>query len=108
MCNHNQGEFQADFERACADRGIRLYVLPPRSPKLNGCVERARPTHHEEFYELCDGELYLASMNRALRCWELTYNTIRPPRSLAKNTPAESLQLHHPSASPKAYLSHKS
>ncbi|MBI2866015.1 MAG: DDE-type integrase/transposase/recombinase [Chloroflexi bacterium] len=34
-------EFQAGFEEACQQRGIRLFVLPPRSSKLNGCVERA-------------------------------------------------------------------
>ena len=44
-------EFQAVFEEACQARGIRLFVLPPRSPKLNGCVERAQRTHTEEFYE---------------------------------------------------------
>ena len=33
-------------------RGIRLFVLRPRSPKLNGCVERAQSTHTEEFYEV--------------------------------------------------------
>ena len=40
------------FEEACQARGIRLSVLPPRSPKLNGCVERAQRTHTEEFYEV--------------------------------------------------------
>jgi transposase InsO family protein len=44
-------EFMAEFEGACQERGIRLFVLPPRSPKLNGCVERAQRTHTEEFYE---------------------------------------------------------
>ncbi len=29
-------EFFADFERLCRDKGIRLFVLPPKSPKLNG------------------------------------------------------------------------
>jgi transposase len=42
-------EFMAEFEQACADKGILLFVLPPRSPKLNGHVERAqrrvRPHH---------------------------------------------------------------
>lgn len=33
-------EFMAEFEHACKERGITLYILPPRSPKLNGCVER--------------------------------------------------------------------
>jgi len=42
-------EFQDTFERECQRRGIRLFVLPPRSPKLNGHVERAQRTHTEEF-----------------------------------------------------------
>ena len=41
-------EFQAGFERACAERGVRLFVLPSHSPKLNGHVERAQRTHKEE------------------------------------------------------------
>jgi hypothetical protein len=43
-------EFMAEFEQACADRGIHLFVLPPHSPKLNGRVERSHRTHTEEFY----------------------------------------------------------
>jgi len=42
----------ADFEAECQRRGIRLFVLPPRSPKLNGHVERAHRTHTEEFCEV--------------------------------------------------------
>ena len=34
-------EFAAEFEQACQQRGLPLFVLPPRSPKLNGHVERA-------------------------------------------------------------------
>jgi len=41
-------EFMAQFETACQQRGIQLFVLPPRSPKLNGHVERAQRTHREE------------------------------------------------------------
>ena len=37
-------EFMAEFEAACAARGIRLFVLPPSSPKLHGAVERANRT----------------------------------------------------------------
>src|SRR4030067_230132 len=37
-------EFQAAFEEAWQKRGIRLFVLPPRSPQLNGHVERANRT----------------------------------------------------------------
>ncbi len=80
-------EFQASFEGACQERGIRLFVLPPRSPKLNGHVERAQRTHTEEFYELYDGDLEIAPLNDALRAWERTYNTIRPHQSLGYLTP---------------------
>jgi hypothetical protein len=37
-------EFFADFEAECQRRKIRLFVLPPKSPKLNGAVERANST----------------------------------------------------------------
>ncbi len=43
------GEFRAQFEAACQSQGIRPFVLPPKSPKLNGHVERANRTHTEEF-----------------------------------------------------------
>src|SRR5918993_370382 len=43
-------EFMAEFEAACQTRAIRLFVLPPRSPKLNGCVERTNRTWRDEFY----------------------------------------------------------
>ena len=36
-------EFEAIFEEECPRQGIKLFVLPPRSPKLNGDVERAHP-----------------------------------------------------------------
>ena len=45
-------EFQAAFEEACQARGIRLFILPLRSPELNGCVGRAQRTHTGELYEV--------------------------------------------------------
>ncbi len=47
-------EFKALFEAACQALGIALYVLPPRSPKLNAHLERAQRTHQEEFYDLLE------------------------------------------------------
>ncbi len=90
-------EFQAAFETACQQLGIRLFVLPPRSPKLNGHVERAQRTHTEEFYELYDGELDIATLNRALLDWERVYDTFRPHHSLDGRTPAQYLEQCHPS-----------
>jgi len=99
-------EFRGEFEQACARRKVRLFVLPPRSPKLNGRVERAHRTHAEEFYDLYTGPLDLPSVNRHLRQWEAVYNTIRPHRSLDKQTPAEYLRRHHPGMARKLRLSH--
>jgi putative transposase len=88
-------EFQAEFEQACQEKGIKLFVLPPRSPKLNGHVERAQRTHTEEFHDRYMGELDLKRLNQAMREWEHTYNHIRPHYSLALRTPAEYLAEHH-------------
>lgn len=87
----NGSEFMAEFETACQARGIRLFVLPPRSPKLHGAVERANRTHTEEFYEVTDAEPELEAFQAALRAWETVYNTIRPHQSLGYRTPAEYL-----------------
>ena len=35
-------EFMAELEAACAAKAIALYVLPPRSPKLNGPFDKLR------------------------------------------------------------------
>lgn len=87
-------EFMAEFEIACRTRDIRLFVLPPRSPKLNGAVERANRTHTEEFYEVTDVEPELAPLTAELRVWEMCYNTVRPHQALGYLTPAEWLARH--------------
>jgi len=80
-------EFQAGFERECEKRGILLFVLPPRSPKLNGRVERAHRTHREEFYEVADLDWTVAGIRPQLLAWEQIYNTVRPHQALCYKTP---------------------
>ena len=87
----NGSEFMAEFEQSCRERGIALFVLPPRSPKLHGAVERANRTHTEEFYEVTTAEPELAAFQVELRAWETVYNTIRPHQALGYLTPAEYL-----------------
>lgn len=99
-------EFASQFEAECQRRGIRLFVLPPRSPKLNGHVERAHRTHTEEFYEVYDGDLEIMPLNCALQAWEHTYNTIRPHQALDGRTPQEYLKECHPEMAPGVKLSH--
>lgn len=84
-------EFQAVFEEMCQRRGITLFVLPPRSPKLNGGVERAHRTHTEEFYEVTGNSFELEGLRTELLDWETTYNRIRPHQSLGYLTPYQFL-----------------
>jgi len=84
-------EFMAEFEERCAHYGIPVFVLPPRSPKLNGCVERLNRTSREEFWQCYDGDLDLASLTPALRGFEEEYNGLRPHQALQMRTPLEYL-----------------
>lgn len=87
-------EFMAEFERFCQERQIRLLVLPPHSPKLNGHVERAQRTHTEEFYQCCSAAPTVADLGRELAKWEVRYNTVRPHQALGYLTPSQCLALH--------------
>lgn len=92
-------EFQAGFETACQALGIRVFVLPPRSPKLNGHVERLHRTVQEEVYDLLELPDSLVEHNILLQEWERVYNTTRPHQALDQRTPQEYLdhwqsQLH--------------
>lgn len=97
-------EFMKEFEKACADLKLRLFVLPPHSPKLNGRVERAHRTHLDEFYAVYDLDYFPPVLNRVLQEWERIYNRVRPHRSLDNLSPAEYIQTYHPTISPP--LSH--
>lgn len=85
-------EFESIFEEECHRRGIKLFVLPPRSPKLNGGVERAHRTHTEEFYEVTESSFDLAELRQELLEWEIIYNTVRPHQALGYLTPLKFLQ----------------
>jgi transposase InsO family protein len=89
-------EFMAEFEDFCQQRNILLFVLPPRSPKLNGCVERFQRTHKDDFYDCALDAPDLAALRARRPNWELTYNTVRPHQSLGQLTPLEFLQAKYP------------
>ena len=82
-------EFAAEFELACQQKELPLFVLPPKSPKLNAHVERSHRTHNEEFYQVYAESDQVPQLNFQLRRWEKTYNSIRPHQSLAYLTPLE-------------------
>ena len=77
----------ADFEQACQDLGIPLFVLPPRRPRFNGCVERANDSTRVEFWNLYLGHFTVADANRALADYQHFHNHVRPHQSLDWKTP---------------------
>ncbi len=96
-------EFKKDFEEAIQKREILLFVIPPRSPKLNSYVERANRTHREEFYEVETIGHTMEELNRQLDRWEYTCNYIRPHQALDYLTPNEYYQLWLESQKPERH-----
>jgi transposase InsO family protein len=82
-------EFKAEFEKECQKRNILLFVLPPRSPRLNGVVERMQRTSREEIYDLKPVPFSIEEYNRLLTEEDRIYNHIRPHDSLNLLTPNE-------------------
>ena len=84
-------EFKAGFEAECERRGIALYELPPRSPKLNGHVERANGSWRYEFYGAWDLAGDLERLNRWIDAFADEFNAIRPHQALGGRTPVDYL-----------------
>ena len=84
-------EFQALFHWHLADRGIRHVYIKPRSPHLNGKVERSHRTDKDEFYQLLSykGDV---DLEKKLREWERFYNHHRPHGAFRGKTPYEALR----------------
>lgn len=80
-------EFMKEFEQACKNANIALYVLPPKSPEYNGNVERANGAAKYEFYMFYEGKLDLFSIRNALDRYVKKYNTYRPHQALQYLTP---------------------
>ena len=72
-------EFMAEFEQACKDAKLPLYVLPPRSPKLNGAVERCNGAWRCEFYACNDLPLNMQKIAEKVDAFQHIYNHHRPP-----------------------------
>jgi transposase InsO family protein len=92
-------EFKKHFETACEELGLKLF-FSPRSPKLNGRVERAHRTHLDEFYSAYPIDFTSPSLNQVLEEWERIYNHVRPHGALDNLTPKEYIQQNYPLINP--------
>lgn len=81
-------EFQARFHWHVEDQGIQHVYIKPRTPQLNGKVERSHRTDQAEFYQLLT---YTddVDLNAKLEVWENFYNYDRPHIALDGKTPYE-------------------
>jgi len=90
----NGAEFQSQFHWHLERRDVRHVYIRPRSPHLNGKVERSHRIDDQEFYQLLDqdgvtDDIHL--FNEKLREWEDYYNYHRPHGALDGQTPYERL-----------------
>jgi transposase InsO family protein len=84
-------EWQARFHWHVEDKGIRHVYIKPRSPQLNGKVERSHRTDEEEFYQLLSykGDV---DLEEKLARWERHYNLDRPHGAHNGKSPYEALR----------------
>jgi transposase InsO family protein len=90
----NGAEFQSHFHWHLEGLDIRHVYIRPRTPRLNGKVERSHRVDDQEFYQLLDkdgvtDDIHL--FNQKLREWEDYYNYHRPHGALDGQTPYERL-----------------
>jgi transposase InsO family protein len=81
-------EFQARFHWHVEAQGIGHVYIKPRTPQLNGKVERSHRTDQTEFYQLLT---YTddVDLTAKLQAWENFYNFDRPHISHGGKTPYE-------------------
>ena len=90
----NGAEFQSQFHWHAESLDIRHVYIRPRTPHLNGKVERSHRLDDQEFYQLIDrdgisDDIHL--FNQKLREWEDYYNYHRPHAALQGQAPFERL-----------------
>jgi transposase InsO family protein len=90
----NGAEFQSAFHWHVLDKGIQHRYIKPRTPRLNGKVERSHRIDAEELYRLLDGVVIddINIFNARLKEWQDYYNYDRPHGGLDGQTPYERLR----------------
>ena len=86
-------EFIGDgFQTLLRQEQIKFRPTPPRSPHLNGKVERSQQTDRIEFWATIDTSLPTEDLTEPLAQWEQYYNTERWHSGLAGKTPEQRYQ----------------
>ena len=93
----NGAEFQSAFHWHVFDQGINHTYIKPRTPRLNGKMERSHRIDAEEFYRLLDGVVIddVNIFNAKLKEWQDYYNYHRPHGGLNGQTPMRDSDRKH-------------
>lgn len=93
----NGSEFFKHFHKYLVDKEIKHQFIYPRSPKINGVVERFNRTIQEEFINRSD-EIYfdLEAFQAKLSKYLSWYNTKRPHMALDYLSPMQFIQTNFP------------
>ena len=83
--------FQALLHWHLADQGIQHVYIKPRTPQLNGKVERSHRTDQQEFSQLLSDK-GAVDLEQRLAEWERFYNFGRPHGAFAGQAPYEALR----------------
>ena len=97
-------EFMAEFEDACQSRAIKLFVLPPKSPEINGAVERCNGAWRYEFYAVYDLPTRVDQLNPSSTPSSTATTPTDPTAPLAERPPPSTLL----PASQETHASHMS
>ena len=84
--------FNYDFQYELHDHFIKFRPIKPRTPHLNGKVERSQQTDKTEFWNLIDLSDKTLDLNAMAMEWQEFYNKKRPHSSLNGKTPMQKLK----------------
>jgi hypothetical protein len=88
----NGSEFLGEFQVYLENKNIKQEFIYPRSPKVNGYVERFNRTFKEEFLYKHELDIAEDKFNQKLTKYLIWYNTVRPHQSLNMKPPMEYMQ----------------
>lgn len=86
QCDRGLEFFAEKVQKMFMKYGIKFRPVKPRSPHLNGKVERSQKTDLEEFYAIQSLENFVELKNE-LSCWQFYYNWQRPHGSIGGYPP---------------------
>jgi len=84
--------FNYKFQEELHEHFIKFRPIKPRSPHLNGKVERTQQTDKSEFWRFIDVTDPSLDLNSLAKEWEKFYNHKRPHSSLDGKTPSQKLK----------------